>query len=231
MSEPEGALRATSDHDGELPAHLLRGQRTRERVLSVALPIATEEGLEALTIGRVAEFAGITKAGLLGHFSSKEALQIATLDAGKAAFIVAVIRPGVGAEAGIVRVARLLDRWIDHICNCRGGCFFASVAAEFDGHQGGSVKDHIAKLMREWIGGLEFFLGEARERHQLRADTDLSALSFRLHGYELSLNLRRQLLGDMHATRQALQAMRAALLAHATPSGRRLLEAHWEERS
>jgi AcrR family transcriptional regulator len=212
-----------------MAAHLARGQRTRERVLSLTIQIAREEGLDALTIGRVAEVSDLTKAGLLGHFASKEALQLATLEAGRVAFVEAVIRPALEAPAGLERVARLLEFWVEHIDDRQGGCFFASVAAEYDSRTG-PVKESIAKMLSQWTEGIEHFLKQAQERKQLSTSVDLSALSFELHGFELSLNLRRQLFGDHKAAGLAKRAMRRALYEAATPSGRKALDETWPPR-
>jgi len=203
--------------------HLLRGHESRERVMDHAVEVAATEGLEALTIGRIAAAAGLSKAGLLGHFHSKEELQLATLEAGREVFDDAVMRPVRDAPAGIVRVARLLDRWIDYTAKCPGGCFFTSVAAEFDGRSG-PVKRAIAKRMRAWLHELEALLRSARDLGHLDAKTNPPALTLRLHGYQLALNLRRQLLGDTRALALARAAMRSALAENATRIGRNLLD-------
>ena len=223
LEDPEVAERP-------MAAHLVRGLRTRERVLALTVQIARQEGLDALTIGRVADVSGLTKAGLLGHFPSKEALQLATLDAGRAAFVEAVIEPAMSSQAGLERVARLLDLWIEHVDDLQGGCFFASVAAEYDSRNG-PVKVCIAKMLRQWTDGIEYFLREAQARKQIDAAIDLSSLSFELHGFELSLNLRRQLFGDQKASAVATRSMRRVLNEVATPSGRKLLDQVWPPRA
>ncbi|MES2937883.1 MAG: TetR/AcrR family transcriptional regulator [Pseudomonadota bacterium] len=212
-----------------MPKHMARGHQRRQQVLELAVGVATAEGLEALTIGRVADISGFTKAGLLGHFNSKEELQLATLKAGRASFLQAVIEPAHADAPGMQRMARLLDRWVEHIVRVPGGCFFASVAAEFDG-RGGPVRDSIAAMVKEWIGGLEFFLKEACDAGHLEQGTDVRAMAFRLHGYELSLNLRRQLFDDEGALQEARGAMHAELRNAATRAGRRLLEQELEAR-
>ena len=104
----------------ELPPHLLRGRQTRENVMTHAVLIATREGLEALTIGRVAESAGIAKASVLGHYGTKEQLQLATLEAGSRAFVAAVIVPTSSLPEGIVRLRGLVERWVEQIGRGRG---------------------------------------------------------------------------------------------------------------
>src|SRR6266542_1723721 len=60
-----------------------RGARKRAAVLARAVEVASTEGLEGLTIGRLAADLGISKGHLTVLFPSKEALQIATFDANR----------------------------------------------------------------------------------------------------------------------------------------------------
>src|SRR5437016_3676098 len=54
---------------------------TRTKIIERAVEVASTAGLEGLTIGNLAGDLGMSKAGVLGHFGSKEALQLAALDA------------------------------------------------------------------------------------------------------------------------------------------------------
>jgi AcrR family transcriptional regulator len=45
-----------------------KGERTRHAILDVAAALATEEGLEPLSIGKLAEATGMSKSGLFAHF-------------------------------------------------------------------------------------------------------------------------------------------------------------------
>ncbi len=206
-----------------LPSHVARGVKRRKEVLRFAMAVATQEGLEALTIGRVAEAAGFTKAGLLGHFTSKEELQLATLRAGRDSFLQSVLSPSAADPPGIVRTYRVLKRWVEHVAASKGGCFFASVAAEYDG-RGGAVRDAVEQLVREWMAGLEHFLREAKAAGHLRRAADTADIVFALYAFELALNLRQQLLRDRKAPARAIAGMTATLYQHATAAGRRLLK-------
>ncbi|MFI5077833.1 MAG: TetR/AcrR family transcriptional regulator, partial [Vicinamibacteria bacterium] len=57
------------------------GARSRQAILKAAIELATVEGLDGLSIARLAEHAGMSKSGLFAHFKSKEELQLATIDA------------------------------------------------------------------------------------------------------------------------------------------------------
>ncbi|HEU0336428.1 MAG TPA: helix-turn-helix domain-containing protein [Gaiellaceae bacterium] len=55
------------------------GERSRRAILDAAARLATVEGLEGLSIGRLADHVGMSKSGLYAHFGSKEELQLATI--------------------------------------------------------------------------------------------------------------------------------------------------------
>ncbi len=140
-------------------------------------------------------------------------------------FFDAVVEPARQDPPGLARAALLLNRWITRVARTPGGCFFASVAAEFDGREG-PVRDAIAQLVQEWLQGLEFFLREALKLGHLKPETDIGALVFRLHGYEMSFNLRRQLLHSADSESLTRAAIQAELLNSATFAGKKLLAAH-----
>lgn len=214
--------------DNELPAHRLRGQLTRRRVLEHTVDLARREGLEALTIGRVAEGNAITKAGLLGHFPSKTDLQLSTVNAGREGFIVDVVAPASGRPEGIERLGALLRRWVDHVARQPGGCFIASIAAEFDARPG-EVRNRIAAMAQEWLRLLEGMIQFAIRTGEIKTGIDAGRLAFELHGHELSMNFRVQLLGDDAAVGVAATAMRSAVLGCATRKGRIAFERGWAD--
>lgn len=59
---------------------MTKGEDTRSAVLGSALSLATQLGLEGVTIGKLADHVGMSKSGLFAHFASKENLQVAILD-------------------------------------------------------------------------------------------------------------------------------------------------------
>src|ERR1043166_4628074 len=122
-----------------------QGERTRRAILETAVHIASAEGLEGLTIGRLATELSMSKSGLFAHFGSKEELQLATVEAARDIFVREVIRPAFEAPKGVARLWGLCDVWLEYVRRevFRGGCFFAAAAAEFDGRPG-AVRDRIA---------------------------------------------------------------------------------------
>lgn len=201
-----------------------RGDRTRQAILEVAVDVASAEGLEGLTIGRLASELSMSKSGLFAHFGSKEELQLATVEAARAIFIREVIRPSFEAGQGLTRLWKLCDVWLAYVRSevFSGGCFFAAAAAEFDGRPG-AVRDRVAVIMKEWLATLRSSIAEAREAGQLDADADPAQLAFELNALEMGANWAFQLYGDRQAFSRAREAMLERLRRHSTASGARLL--------
>ena len=201
-----------------------KGGRTRQNILEVAVDIASAEGLEGLTIGRLATQLAMSKSGLFAHFGSKEDLQLATIDTARARFISDVIRPAFEAEIGLARLWKLCDRWLGHVQGgvCSGGCFFAAAASEFDSRPG-QVRDRIAEIMNEWLGILRKAIIESQEAGQMSTDVDPIQLAFEFNSFELGANWAFQLYGDKQAFARAREAILERLRRHATRSGATLL--------
>src|SRR5262249_6747351 len=137
------------------------GERSRNAILEQAARLATTEGIEGLSIGRLADAVGMSKSGLFAHFGSKEELQLATIDAATEVVSEQVIAPATAAETGIDRLRGYADAFLRHLEDdvFPGGCFFASVAAEMDTRPG-PVRARAVQFVDEWIGRL---VGAARD--------------------------------------------------------------------
>ena len=201
-----------------------QGERTRQAILDVAVHVASAEGLEGLTIGRLASELSMSKSGLFAHFGSKEDLQVATVEAARAIFINDVIRPAFETAKGLLRLWKLCDIWLGHVQSgvFRGGCFFCATAAEFDSRPG-PVRDRIAEIMKEWLSTLRNAIIEAQNAGHLVKDVDVTQLAFELNSLELGANWAFQLYGDIKAFTRARDAMRERLARYATKVGAPLL--------
>jgi len=216
---------------GAAKARRAHGERTRQAILEAAVHIASEEGLEGLTIGRLASELSMSKSGLFAHFGSKEELQLATVEAARAVFVREVVGPAFAAEKGLARLWKLCEVWLGHVEGevFRGGCFFTAAAAEFDGRPG-AVRDRVAEIMREWLAALQRSVTEARGAGQLGAEADPAQLAFELNALEMGANWAFQLHGDRQAFSRAREAMLERLRRHATADGLPLLPAHKSSR-
>ena len=157
------------------------GERSREVILEAAANLATVEGLDGLSIGRLAEVTGMSKSGVYGLFGSKEDLQIATVEKARSVFIKEVIVPALDAEPGFAQLLALCEGYLIHVERrvFPGGCFFASVASEVSSRPG-PVRDRVADEQKEWTGLLAANATQAVSNGELPLGADPQALTLEL---------------------------------------------------
>jgi AcrR family transcriptional regulator len=192
-----------------------RGRRTRESILHAALDLASVEGLEGLTIGRLASELKMSKSGLFAHFGSKEELQLATIEAAREIFVAEVVTPARAAERGLPRLTALLEQWLAYMRRdvFKGGCFFDAVRNEYDSRPRGPVRDTIMDQFTDWSALLEHRIRAAQDAGQLDPATDPEQLAFELDALGSAANVRYQLDGDPAAFERADRAIRERLRA------------------
>ena len=137
------------------------GDRARARIVELAARLASVEGLEGLSIGRLAEASGVAKSSVHALFGSKEELQLATINAARASFIAEVVGPAfAGTSAGRERLLALCEGYLSYVERrvFPGGCFFVAASAEV-GAQPGRVHDEVARVQQQWR---DLLLHEAR---------------------------------------------------------------------
>jgi AcrR family transcriptional regulator len=184
------------------------GERTRAAILDAAGRLATVEGLDGLSIGRLAEHTGMSKSGLFAHFGSKEELQLATVTAAEAVFASEVTEPALEEPDGLARLEALSEGYLSYVTRgvFPGGCFFASIATEFDARPG-PVKERVMEFMSGWMGELRAAVVAAQAGGELAADTDPDQLAFEV---EAALNLANTvyvLYGDAAVANRAQAAI------------------------
>ncbi|GAA0953559.1 TetR/AcrR family transcriptional regulator [Kribbella koreensis] len=197
---------------------LVRGDQTRRIVLAKAVDIASVDGLEGLSIGRLAKELELSKGGVFAHFGSKEELQLATVRAARRIYAEAVVEPAFAVEPGLGRVWALSEAWLDYSERrvFPGGCFFAKASHEY-GARTGAVHDYLAEVNHEWIGLVEQTISEAIAAGELAADP--VQLAFELNAYYDSANLASLLRTDDGAIYQRARHSIRARLESATTAG------------
>jgi AcrR family transcriptional regulator len=165
------------------------GERSRSAILHEAARLATVEGIDGLSIGRLAAAVGMSKSGLFAHFRSKEELQLATIDTAGALFAQYVVEPALAAPTGIERLRQLAENFLRHVEDdvFPGGCFFASVAAELDTRPG-PVRDKAIEVVEDWATLLEGAVRDAQAEGAIDAAEDSEQLVFELNSYLLLAN-------------------------------------------
>ena len=158
------------------------GERSYQLILDTAARLATIEGLDGLSIGRLADEIGMSKSGLYAHFDSKEQLQLATIAAAEAVYRNEVIAPALDAPEGLERVHALCRRYLSYVERgvFPGGCFFAATAAEWDSRPG-PVRERVRAVHTGWIQMLHLNLHEAQQRGELAQGVDTGQLTFEIN--------------------------------------------------
>jgi len=193
-------------NDGQPQRALVKGRQTRAVILDAALGLASQIGLEGLSIGALAEVTGMSKSGVFAHFGSREELQISVIREYHTRFEDEVFKPGLKSPRGLPRLRALFDRWLKRVSvEIDSGCIYISGAVEFDDRPG-PVRDALVTMVRTWQGALGRAIRAAVAEGHLRADTDAEQLLFEVHGLILALHHDARFLRHAGAEQRARAA-------------------------
>jgi AcrR family transcriptional regulator len=189
------------------PLRRPRGLKTRQAILRKAVNLASLEGLEGLTIGKLASALQISKSGLFAHFGSKEDLQCAAVDAARDIFVEKVVRPAYEFR-GLKRLRALCENWLSYGEEkvFPGGCFFSAASLEFDDRPG-RVRDQIVALMKKWLGNLEQAAREAQFVGEIKKEVDVRQLAFEIQALAMGANWSSRLFRDQSVFRRVRGAI------------------------
>ena len=190
----------------------LKGERTRESILRAAVDLASLEGLEGLSIGRLASELEMSKSGLFAHFGSKQGLQLATVEMASEIFKDKVVLPALAAPKGMPRLLALCEKWLSHVENkvFPGGCFFTAASFEFDSRPG-PVRSAIVKAMTMWLSTLTRAIEGAQDIGHLSRDVKADRLALEIYSMAVGGHWASQLLGQRTALANARQTIRTRL--------------------
>jgi AcrR family transcriptional regulator len=188
---------------------------TRERILDKGLAMASQSGLEAVTLGVLASNVGMSKSGLFAHFHSKEAVQLGLLEHSDKFAVPVVVQPAMKAPEGLPRLRALVTNWFGWAqrAGLPGGCPVAAGLFEYDDVQG-IVHDKIKEIEARWRALLSSFVAQAVAHGHLTRDLDIDQFVWELFGIYLSHHVASRFLKSKDADRRAQTAF-AALLARA----------------
>lgn len=184
---------------------------TRTEVLGVAVRRASIDGLEGLTIGRLADELAMSKSGLFGLFGSKEELQLATFEAAVDHFTREVWDPVANIEPGLPRLLALVDRWLSYHRRrvMPGGCFVTTATVEFDARPG-PLREAVTRARRRMHAALEADVRVAVAAGDLAPSTRPADVAFALYGLASAASTAIQL-DEPGAHPRARRSMRALL--------------------
>lgn len=174
---------------------MTKGKDTKHIILQAGLDMASQLGLESVTIGALAKATRMSKSGLFAHFQSKENLQIEILNYAAHLFSEGVIVPALMAEAGIPRIKVLVEKWISWTSELKGGCIFVSASTDFSDRPG-KVREVLLQQQNEWIDCLKRIAQSAVRVGDFREDVDFDQFAFDLYSLLLGFHLYYTMLND-----------------------------------
>ncbi|WHZ10412.1 MAG: putative transcriptional regulator for fatty acid degradation FadP, TetR family [Burkholderiaceae bacterium] len=165
-----------------------KGQQTKAAIVQAALALATQYGLEGLSIGALADAMHMSKSGVFAHFGSREELQISVIREYHARFEREVFAPALREPRGLPRLAALFANWMRRTsAEIDSGCLYISGAVEFDDRPG-PVRDALADSVRTWLAAVHRAVQQAQQTGELRADADARQIAFEIHGLILAVH-------------------------------------------
>ncbi|MBV8201670.1 MAG: TetR/AcrR family transcriptional regulator [Acidobacteria bacterium] len=190
-----------------------KGEQTRREIVDRALALASEVGLEGLSLGNLAADVRLSKSGLFAHFKSKEALQLEVLQRAIDRFVGEVVAPALAKPRGEPRVTALFERYLAWISGTerKGSCLFIALSQEYDDRPG-PVRDLLVKSQRDWQHTIARAARLAVEQGHFRADLDLEQFAYELVGIGMAFQQLYKLLDNPKAAEQRARTAFRALV-------------------
>jgi AcrR family transcriptional regulator len=214
---PVPRSRETARDGGREGRALLKGQQTKATIVDAALGLATQVGLEGLSIGALAEVTGMSKSGVFAHFGSREELQISVIREYHTRFEEEVFYPAVRVARGLPRLRAMFANWMQRTsAELDSGCIYISGAVEFDDRPG-PVRDALAESVNTWLAAMDRAVVQARQEGHLRADADEHQVAFEIHGLILALHYEARFLKSPGSLARATTGFDNILSRYGTP--------------
>ncbi|WP_210239035.1 TetR/AcrR family transcriptional regulator [Mesorhizobium sp. 8] len=174
----------------------LRGERARASILEHAIAIASTDGLEGLSIGRVAADAGVAKGNIQVLFGDKESLQLATLENAVELYQRVVLDPAMALATPAVRLEAVITAWFDFVEKrvLPGGCFLNAISSEYRARPG-RIRDRINEHRAAIRDRFATLLRLGQEAGEFRKELDIDQLVFELVAFQAAANVAA-LMGD-----------------------------------
>jgi AcrR family transcriptional regulator len=219
----EAAMSKTSASSA--PKSQQKGQQTKAAIVDAALGLATQIGLQGLSIGAVAEITQMSKSGVFAHFGSREELQISVVREYHQRFEDEVFYPALQAARGLPRVRALFDNWMQRTSvEIDSGCIYISGAVEFDDRPG-PVRDAIASSVNTWLAAVQRAIATAQEEGHLNGDTPAHQILFEIHGLILALHYEARFLKMPGSMQRAVQGFNSILQRYGAVAQKKIAQA------
>ncbi len=185
-----------------------RSELTLSAIVDTALRMSIADGLESLTIGDVAKRLGLSKSGVFSRIGSREALQMAVIDAFAARFMQDVFVPAMREPRGLPRLNAVMQLWLKRAADHDipdGGCLFSSGAFELDDREG-PLRDLLLDRVMRWRAALRRSVVQAVEEGHLRPETDVDQVVFELDGLFVTLMREARFIREPRAAERCWSA-------------------------
>ena len=185
---------------------------TRHNVLKAAADLASVEGLDSVTIGRLAGVLEMSKSGVIGQFRTKEALQLEMVELVFADFQNRVWKGVKRFPPGLPRLLAACEAWVEYAADpgYPGGCLLTQVTYDYDG-RAGPVHERLVEGRELWRSALRADLARSVESGDLPVGTDVESVVFGLEALAAFVTPARLLHGESCAADRALSGMRRIL--------------------
>lgn len=215
MSDPAApSTRRTAAPLGRAAKAQPKGQQTKAAIVDAALGLATQFGLEGLSIGTLAELMHMSKSGVFAHFGSREELQMSVVREYHSRFEQEVFFPALAAARGLPRLRALFENWMKRTSvELDSGCIYISGAVEFDDRTG-PVRDALASSVSGWQQALQRAIQITVEEGHFTAATDATQVAFEIHGLILALHYEARFLRSPGCLERAWRGFDAILERH-----------------
>lgn len=175
-----------------------KSARTYQRIMDEGIRQVSASGLGAVSVGSLAGALEMSRSGVYAHFGSRDALELALVEASVAAFRARVLTHAFAQEPGAPRLRALFSRWLawSDVAGLPGGCPVLAMAPELDDATG-PAHDLFVATQRELH---ELLLGWAREAQDLgHTEASPELLAFSLHGAIQAAHLAHRVRHDPRA--------------------------------
>jgi AcrR family transcriptional regulator len=188
---------------------LARG--TRPSIVARTAALASAEGLDAVTLGRLARELEMSKAGVIGHFGSMEALQVEAVGAAADAFREHVWEPAAGKQPGLPRLRAICDRWLAYV---GGGSYVGGCLTSAEMSASAAVRDAAADAFRLWRQVLGREVRTAIEHGELAPGTEARDVVFEIGSIALGAAQALRLGLDRGVRARARRSIERVLASH-----------------
>ncbi len=185
----------TRTNDRAILPNMKKGENTKSIILEAGIDMASQLGLECVSIGALSKATHMSKSGLFGHFHSKENLQIEILNQAAQKFAESVVIPALKTKAGIHRIKALVENWVAWSSEISGGCIFVTACADFSDRPG-KVRDRLLRQQEEWIDCIRRIAQSAIRVGDFREGIDCEQFAFDLYSLLLGFHLYYKLLNN-----------------------------------